>query len=69
MCTFQGLRNIATRIHGLASITAAALSQAGYKVDPAPFFDTIKVDVSAKGASAFSSQRVISNEKKAIPFM
>jgi hypothetical protein len=61
----QGLRNIATRIHGLTSITAAALSQAGYKVDPAPFFDTIKVDVSAKGAFTFQSHETPPKDERA----
>ena len=33
-------------------MTATALSSAGFAVDPAPFFDTIKVDVSGKGMTA-----------------
>ena len=48
----DGLKKIAARIHGLACVAATALSQAGYAVDPAPFFDTIKVDVSSKGKTA-----------------
>jgi glycine dehydrogenase len=46
----QGIKSIARRIHGLATITAKALSDAGYAVDSTPFFDTFKVDVSSKGA-------------------
>ncbi|KAM3567355.1 hypothetical protein VYU27_010497, partial [Nannochloropsis oceanica] len=48
----EGLKKIAARIHGLACITATALSSAGFAVDPAPFFDTIKVDVASKGLTA-----------------
>lgn len=45
----QGLKRIAARVHGLAAVAATALTQAGYAVDKAPFFDTIRVDVSSKG--------------------
>ncbi|EWM28868.1 glycine dehydrogenase [Nannochloropsis gaditana] len=43
---------IAARIHGLACVTASALSSAGFAVDPAPFFDTLCVDVGSKGLTA-----------------
>lgn len=49
MMSRQGIKNIANRIHGLAAITATALRSAGFGVDPTPFFDTIKINVSTKG--------------------
>jgi glycine dehydrogenase len=45
----EGLTTIAQRVHGMATLTAKSLTDAGYKVDSAPFFDTFKVDVSSKG--------------------
>jgi hypothetical protein len=33
----------------MTSVTAAALTSAGFAVDKTPFFDTFKVDVSSKG--------------------
>lgn len=39
----QGLKNIALRTHGLAKLTAKALTQMGYEVGIKTFFDTIKV--------------------------
>ncbi|CAM9454313.1 unnamed protein product [Ascophyllum nodosum] len=48
----EGVKDIAKRIHGMAAVTAAALEGAGYGVPTEAFFDTFKVDVSAKGKSA-----------------
>ncbi|KAG5190576.1 glycine dehydrogenase [Tribonema minus] len=48
----EGVKAIATRIHGMAKTTAIALKEAGYGVPSTPFFDTFTVDVSAKGATA-----------------
>jgi glycine dehydrogenase len=44
----QGLKNIALRTHGLAKLTAKALSQLGYSVSPQQFFDTVKVSLDAE---------------------
>ena len=48
----EGLKKIASRVHGMASSSAGALAAAGYAVDKTAFFDTIKVDVSSKGKTA-----------------
>jgi glycine dehydrogenase len=47
-----GLMSIASRVHNMTAAVGGALSKAGYKLDSAPFFDTIRVDVSAKGRTA-----------------
>lgn len=39
----QGLKNIALRTHGLAKLTAKALTQMGYEVSSKTYFDTIKI--------------------------
>jgi glycine dehydrogenase len=43
----EGLRRIASRIHRLTSALAAGLSRLGCEVGNAPFFDTLRVRVSA----------------------
>ncbi|TCP58515.1 glycine dehydrogenase [Rhodovulum bhavnagarense] len=43
----KGLRAIAQRIHRKAVRTARGLEEAGFKVEPAEFFDTFTVDVGA----------------------
>jgi len=48
----------------LTTITATALTSAGYKVDSAPYFDTIKVDVSSKGK--FSHYHDVSGDDYAV---
>lgn len=47
-----GLMSIASRVHNMTVAVAGALTKAGYKLDSAPFFDTLRVDVSAKGKTA-----------------
>lgn len=42
-----GLKNIALRTHGLAKLTANALTQLGLEVSSKTYFDTIKVSVDA----------------------
>lgn len=45
----QGLKDIASRVHGLASVFAAGVKTAGLgTVSEAPFFDTVKVSVPGK---------------------
>ncbi len=43
----KGLRAIAERVAGLAAVLARGLSQLGFKVKAAPFFDTVRVDAPA----------------------
>jgi len=43
----KGLKEIATRIHGLAQLTAKALKEMGFEQGNANFFDTIKIKVDA----------------------
>jgi glycine dehydrogenase len=53
----EGLRRIASRVHGMAVATADALSASGFKVLTPAFFDTFTVDVSSKGMTAADIQR------------
>lgn len=46
----EGLRNIARRIHLLASALREGLNQAGFNAGPDPCFDTLKVETGALGA-------------------
>ncbi len=39
----EGLRRIAQRVHGLATVLAEGLRRLGYQVGADPFFDTVKV--------------------------
>jgi glycine dehydrogenase len=49
----DGLKKIADRIHGMASVTADAVAKAGYKVENAGrFFDTLTIDCSAAGKTS-----------------
>ena len=43
----KGLKEIATRTHGLASLTAKALKAMGFEQENSNFFDTIKIKVDA----------------------
>jgi glycine dehydrogenase len=47
-----GLRNIATRIHSLTCLFRAALNGDGYSIPLEQVFDTLLIDVSAKGKTA-----------------
>jgi glycine dehydrogenase len=42
----DGLKQIATRTHGLTAVLAAGAKKLGLKVAEEPFFDTIRIDVS-----------------------
>ncbi len=48
----DGLKKIASRIHGMTASTAEALRAAGYKIENKTFFDTLLVDVSSKGKTS-----------------
>ncbi len=39
----KGLKDIAERVHGLASYLAATLTELGYKIGAEPFFDTLRI--------------------------
>lgn len=55
----EGLKAIANRIHGMAVATANTLAAAGFKVDRAPYFDTLIVDVTTVAAcSHFTPESV-----------
>jgi glycine dehydrogenase len=46
----EGLKAIARRVHSAASVLAAGLAKLGCRVDAAPFFDTLRVDVAPRRA-------------------
>jgi glycine dehydrogenase len=46
----EGLKAIATRVHGLAGILSAGANKLGLKTFPAPFFDTVKIGVPGNAA-------------------
>lgn len=48
----EGIKDIAERIHGMATVTAAALKSAGYGVPTGAFFDTFSVNTKAAGKTA-----------------
>mmetsp|Transcript_28600 Transcript_28600/g.43229 ORF Transcript_28600/g.43229 Transcript_28600/m.43229 type:complete len:1010 (-) Transcript_28600:2932-5961(-) len=52
----DGLKDIAGRIHALARVAHRELAKEGFKVTDSPFFDTIAVDVGAKGMSSAEVQ-------------
>ncbi len=39
----EGLRRIARRVHGMTQMLAEGLARLGWRVDPGPFFDTLRV--------------------------
>ena len=52
----EGLKNIAERVHGLASTFAAGLKKFGHvKVESTLFFDTVKVGVADANAISQSA--------------
>jgi glycine dehydrogenase len=53
----DGIKEIATRIHGMACATASTLKQAGYKIETPAFFDTFVVDVSSMDKTALEVQQ------------
>jgi glycine dehydrogenase len=44
----QGLRDIAGRVHRMTGTLAAVLTELGYGLGTAPFFDTLRIDTSSK---------------------
>ncbi len=46
----EGLRQIATRVHGLTVQLAAGLKKLGYAIGDQPFFDTLRVEVGSQQA-------------------
>jgi len=57
----EGLKAIADRVHGSAATLALGLREAGVGVVDAPFFDTVRVEVSAAQASVIEAR---SEEKR-----
>jgi glycine dehydrogenase len=53
----QGLRAIAERVHNLASWLAVALTDLGYELGPAPFFDTLQVKAGSRASAHELAQR------------
>jgi len=51
----DGLRRIATRVHGLTRTLAEGLRRLGHRVSDAPFFDTLRVSVTGGAAAAIQS--------------
>ncbi len=52
----EGLRAIAERVHGLAQVLGAGLSELGFTLAYEPFFDTVSVDVGQARASEVLSR-------------
>jgi len=47
----EGLRRIARRVHGMTQILAEGLARLGWRVDPGPFFDTLRVRLGKDAAA------------------
>jgi glycine dehydrogenase len=52
----EGLKAISGRMHALARVASREVTNAGFKVNEAEFFDTFTVDVSSKGMTAADVQ-------------
>jgi len=52
----SGLKNIATRVHGLAKVVCAGVKHYGFTVRQSHFFDTLQIDLGAKSSSAFAQE-------------
>lgn len=53
----DGIKEIATRIHGMTCATALTLQLAGYALTPGAFFDTITVDSMSQGRKPVDIQK------------
>eukprot|EP00271_Cylindrocystis_brebissonii_P014236 TRINITY_DN35526_c0_g1_i1.p1 TRINITY_DN35526_c0_g1~~TRINITY_DN35526_c0_g1_i1.p1 ORF type:complete len:1056 (+),score=181.04 TRINITY_DN35526_c0_g1_i1:220-3387(+) len=70
-----GLKEIAGRVHGLASVFSAGIKQLGEEVLPSPFFDTVKVtvpgrasEISAGAVAAGMNLRVLDADSVTVSF-
>jgi len=54
----EGLKRIAERVHGLAAVLAEGLRRLGHTVGSTPFFDTVRIQPSARTASQ-STDRIL----------
>jgi glycine dehydrogenase len=52
----EGLRRIARNVHRLAALFAAGVQRLGFRIGPAPFFDTVRIEC---GSSAPRAARAI----------
>jgi glycine dehydrogenase len=57
----EGLRQIATRIHGLTAVLAAGLKRLGYTVKTELFFDTIQVDLGTASVAEIEERSHLSH--------
>ncbi|MGB3508404.1 MAG: aminomethyl-transferring glycine dehydrogenase [Microcoleaceae cyanobacterium] len=62
----DGLKEIAENIHNLTSKLAAGLKKLGYKIGEAPFFDTIRVEVSADSPLTSATEIIQTGENAGI---
>ncbi len=56
----EGLRAIATRVHALTAQLSAMLTALGYKSATTPFFDTLRVETTAKWSAHELAQEAVS---------
>jgi glycine dehydrogenase len=54
----EGLKRIAERIHGLAAVLAAGMRRLGHTIGSSPFFDTVRIQPSARTANQ-STDRIL----------
>ncbi len=54
----QGLRRIAQRVHGFTQVLAAGLRRLGIEVGPEPFFDTLRLKLGKRAATATLNRAV-----------
>jgi glycine dehydrogenase len=54
----EGLKRIAERVHGLTAVLAEGLGRLGHTVGSTPFFDTVRIQPSARTASQ-STDRIL----------
>ncbi|MCE0482949.1 MAG: aminomethyl-transferring glycine dehydrogenase [Methylacidiphilales bacterium] len=56
----KGLREIAERVHGLTAHLAGILLALGYKIEPEPFFDTLRIETTARWSTHELAQEAVS---------
>ena len=54
----EGLKRVAERVHGLAAVLAEGMRRLGHTVGSTPFFDTVRIQPSARTASQ-STDRIL----------
>ena len=56
----KGLREIAERVHGMTAYLATVLVELGYKIGTEPFFDTLRINTTAKWSAHELAQEAVS---------